>query len=414
MKAGDGSHGHIAHELRDQGLTWGQIGNQLGISKDAARSACRVYEGTHHKPKSASVVDDHAAGGADEKPQPTYDERIEQAKEVARAKIDEQTYKRLLAERGRTELMMERLETAVRALPTVVPKPFVIVKSKHADEHAVLCISDVHIGEFVDPEQTGGLGAYNMAIFQQRMDNLKQSVAEIIDIQRKSYNIPKLHVFFIGDIVTGEGIYRGQSNHIELDVTEQVFEGVQQFGLMIAEFRHVFSEIHCTGVYGNHGRVGIKGENRLYTNWDRVAYKFMYEQTKNQTNLTWNIPKAWFAREDVLGSLFHLSHGEQLKSQLGTPYYALNRYDAQQTQLHRDNPHRYLIVGHHHQAAEIDSPHGERLMNSTWVGGSLFSLYALSASTEPSQWFFGVSPKRGISWRYKLMLEDGDTEQVSA
>ena len=78
----------------------------------------------------------------------------------------------------------------------------------------------------------------------------------------------------------------------EIDATDQVFEGVQQFGLMVTEFQHIFPDVHCTAVYGNHGRVGIKGENRLYTNWDRVAYKFMERETRTQEHITWNIPKA--------------------------------------------------------------------------------------------------------------------------
>ena len=398
--------------LKNEGKSYNEIGALLEAETGEQWVKERVRRLYRTALSRGVQVDEPAAQEPAENPQPTYEERIDRAKEAARAKIDEQTYKRLLAERGRTELMMERLELAVRALPTVVPKPFVIVKSKHADEHAVLCISDVHIGEFVDPEETGGLGNFSLSVFRKRLDNLKQSVAEIIDIQRKSYNIPKLHLFFIGDILTGEQIYRGQANHIDLDVTEQLFEGVQQFGLMISEFQHIFPQIHCTGVVGNHGRVGMKGDSRIYTNWDRVAYKFMYEQTKNQPNVSWNIPKAWFALEDVLNSRFLLSHGEQLKSNLGTPYYALDRFDAQQTKLRKD-PYDYVIVGHHHRPAQIDAPHGEKLMNGSFVGGSFFSLYALSASTEPSQWFFGVSPTRGISWRYKVLL-DGGEEQVSA
>ena len=91
------------------------------------------------------------------------------------------------------------------------------------------------------------------------------------------------------------------------------------------------------------------------------------------------------------------------------PYYGIDRADSRWTKMLQVNQlsYEYMLIGHHHNSATIDSPVGEKIVNGCWPGGSQYSLKQLNTSSKPSQWFFGVHERRGISWRYKIDLVAG-------
>jgi hypothetical protein len=65
---------------------------------------------------------------------------------------------------------------------------------------------------------------------------------------------------------------------------------------------------------------------------------------------------------------------------------------------------RYFVMGHHHVASTLSDIDGELLVNGAWVGTDAYSYNSLSGYREPAQWFHGVTPKYGISWRLNVKL----------
>ena len=104
---------------------------------------------------------------------------------------------------------------------------------------------------------------------------------------------------------------------------------------------------------------------------------------------------------------FLLTHGETIKSWNAIPYYGFDRADARWTKLlqARGQKFDYFLIGHHHNQAQIDSPVGEKIVNGCWPGGSQYSLKSLNTANRPSQLLFGIHPRHGITWRYKVNLE---------
>ena len=70
-------------------------------------------------------------------------------------------------------------------------------------------------------------------------------------------------------------------------------------------------------------------------------------------------------------------------------------------------PWAFTHLGHHHQAASIDSPHGERIMNGSWPGGSNFSINQLQVGNQPKQVLMGLHPERGRTFQYSIYLQKG-------
>jgi hypothetical protein len=132
----------------------------------------------------------------------------------------------------------------------------------------------------------------------------------------------------------------------------------------------------------------------------------MATRLQNEKRIKFYIPKAWWIIANVRGWDFLLLHGEDIKAWNGIPYYGVDRADARYTLLLQtiNKSYHYMCCAHHHSHAEIDRPVGEKLINGAWPGGSMYSYKSLNTSSVPSQLFFGVHERKGITWRYKLTM----------
>lgn len=364
---------------------------QLGCNEKTVRNWCR----RHEKRKAVPDI--------------TPEKIISDATEAVKERAKERLLAELMQERVKTDILAEKIVGAVAAVPAnpnIEPPP--PSKGPFDPEEAVLLVSDVQGGQVTTLEETGGLGEYNLEIFHERLKQLERSVSRITQIHRMAYEIPKLNMWFLGDIVENETIYQGQAHEIEQCVINQMFTMADAFVAFIIRLLAVFPRVEVHAVAGNHGRIGKKGEAKHYVNWDYLLYKFMEARTAEyRDRLTWYIPKAWFDLVDVQGWNFLLLHGEDIKSWNSIPYYGIDRADARWTKLlqRRGEMYHYLVMGHFHSQAQLDNVLGEKIVNGAWPGMSMFSLKKLQIANRPSQLFFGVHPNKGKTWTYKLSLD---------
>ncbi len=343
---------------------------------------------------------------ADPQPLPTVDQMVAQEKKALLEKHQQGIIQKLVREKARTEILADVIRQAVAALPPVhIPKPEKIT-GPFDDEDACLLISDCQVGQEMTLEETGGLGEYNSEIFEERAHNLLKSVRKITSIHRRAYDIPVLHLWFLGDIGDNESVFEGQRNYVDSDVVTQLFRAADVFAEFIVSLLGDYEFIDVEGITGNHGRVGRKGEFKLYVNWDYLCYHFIQARLRNEKRVRFHIPKAWWTIANVRGWDFLLLHGEDIKAWNGIPYYGIDRADARYTLLLQTikKSYHYMCCAHHHSHAEIDRPVGEKLINGAWPGGSMYSYKSLNTSSVPSQLFFGVHERKGVTWRYKLTM----------
>ena len=403
-------------QLRAEGLRWTEIAKRLSeefgrpFSDDGVRNAHTRWIARGKQPPKPGKGAIEEPPKAKEPELPTVEERIADEARLLREKNDADTMKRLLRDRAGEELFAEVLREAASRLrfPPLTINPPTQPKGDFPEEEAVIVLSDMHIGSDVDEEETGGLGGYNLAVFQERLQTLEDAVREILAIHRRAYPIRRLRVFGIGDWIDGQSIFKGHAHHIQVDITEQMLIAVHSIGEMLIRLLDSVDEIKVLILGGNHGRFGMKGEAKDHTNMDRVVGMWMRDLTQNHPRITYRIPKSWWAIEEVLGWRFLCTHGEDIKSWNSIPYYGIDRADARYTKLMGANemPYHYFVVGHFHNAADIDAVGGEKIVNGAWPGASPFSLKVLQTASRPSQMFFGVSPKKGITWRYRLYLDE--------
>jgi hypothetical protein len=324
-------------------------------------------------------------------------------------------YRREVSQRARWDMLVNMVKSAITVAPPVQPC-LATLPEKLADrfdpEEMGLIISDVHVGESFTMADTHGLCEYNMDVFRQRAENLKERVDSIARRHQMLYNLETLNIFSLGDIVQGLGhVGKWGPAYTEQNVVNQVFEACNVFAEMLIHWLGVFNKIKFCGVFGNHGRGAPVGLEKEMVNWDYIFYKVLELTLQNYADkIKFDIPPSWWMMPNVQGSKFLMLHADNTKSVLGLPYYGLVRGERRQIGIVGEI-FDFMLCGHFHTAAEIETNTGRIIVNGSWVGGDVHSLKHMQSSSRPSQKVFGIHPKRGITWQYQVDLR-GDDEGV--
>lgn len=268
-------------------------------------------------------------------------------------------------------------------------------KSKKEPETAVLILSDLHMGKKTP--------TFNIDVFKRRLKGLVEKINEILnDYLREAYEINTLKVICVGDLVDGDSIYKTQPWHLDENVMYQIYRtGVPMLTWMLAEFSLMFDKVSVDFVPGNHGRVGKFEPEEL--NFDTIlaeSIKLAMSQFKNvEINVEWD----WYKVIDIEGRKFLATHGEIIRMYLNIPWYGMVQ-KAMRWQGSLPEDWEYLILGHFHVSQDFQWNDIRVLANGSFVSGDDFSLKVLGLQSTPTQHFFGVHPKQGISWQYRLDL----------
>jgi hypothetical protein len=228
--------------------------------------------------------------------------------------------------------------------------------------------------------------------------------------------IDELVVAQLGDMMHG-----ALSHSVECGQLNTAFEQFYSAGHAIAQFYRNLSTLAPVRVQtavGNHTRWGTQkkmpSDNR-YSNLDLFLAAYVQALLKDCPRVSMNLDKQPFARFDVQGFKFLMGHGDNLRGgdkTLGIPNHAIGRATTVHSQLafRSGNPlPNYFLFGHLHRPIQIPTTMGSVLINGGFPGLDGFALMEAFNSSFPSQRFFLVHPKFGVSASYELRLDLGDT-----
>jgi hypothetical protein len=275
---------------------------------------------------------------------------------------------------------------------------------KKSKEVPVLMLTDLHIGE----KHEGEGEEYNKEIFQNRMAYLTSKVLSISkNILSKAYYMPELKIFMLGDMITGECIFPTQSFQIDLNLTQQIFQGAKIVSENINQLSKYFKKITVISVGGNHGRLGAFNDPK--NSYDYFFYKAVEAALQNNRRVEFQIEENDFKQIiDIEGHQFMLFHGDGIKGGgNGTPLYGIIRAVSNWTSMYIEKypKLKYFCLGHFHTAAQINWNLRKIILGGTFNSGGQFSSKEIKTASSISQWFFGVSKSRGITWSYELGLD---------
>ena len=307
---------------------------------------------------------------------------------------------------ARTDVIIDNIKSCIYRLPK--PKRSDITytpstrKKKYTAEHVGIMISDMHVGASYSYDETGGLSQYNLDIFKERLLRLKLALLEIVERHRGMYELPELHIFSLGDVIAGSpGSGAWNDNYIQLDTIQQITEGTHSLRDLLATWSTAFKKINFYGIYGNHGRVGKKGQTKTSDNWDRLCYDMLKLSLSEYDNIVWNIPKTWWLNPIIQGHSFYLCHGDGIR---GTTLSGVEKAESKIAGM-LEQRLDYFLMGHFHSPAEIQTNSSRVMMNGSFMGGDMYSLRDLGKNSAPEQKIFGIHKKKGITWTYNIYLD---------
>ena len=317
--------------------------------------------------------------------------------------------------RAQEDLWDAIVETFARPLPSpaFIPRSRGSVDKPRRD--AILQLGDWHVGQLVTPEESGGMGHYDYATFNASLARLLDATEGSIKNQLRSYDIRRLIIAIVVDMVEGHYIFTGQAYHLEMDAMQQVVLGADAFGRFIIELRKrlgPFIEVIVVAVPGNHGKPGGRksGATPVTYSFDWLFLKWLKREVANAGLRDFVIEPGGKVMFETAGHTFLMFHGQEIRGWGGFPYYGLDKTDGRllrETGQHFD----FLLLGHFHQAAIIPAGKGHRIVNGSAVGANQLTEAAVLLSTLPEQNLLFISPEHGLAEVAYLYLDKKGRER---
>jgi hypothetical protein len=299
------------------------------------------------------------------------------------------------------EAVFEAARDAALALgrPPAVAKPIGDRRKRDA-EVALIHATDWQLGKHTSD--------YDIDTCEKRIMRFAEKIASLTDIQRADHPVKEAHVMFGGDMVEGISIFPGQAYEVEAHLFEQLFATAGLMERFVRELLAVFDQVTVTCEYGNHGRLGRKGDMPGGDNIDRMAYRIAADKFDDEQRCSWHTSSAWHQHVRIGNYTALLVHGDEIKSFGGnTPAFGILR-KCNQWAAGVIDPFDDVYMGHFHTPMTLTMANGGQI----YVSGSPESenVYAkefMAATGRPSQRLHFVDPDRGqVSASYIVWLGD--------
>jgi hypothetical protein len=257
-------------------------------------------------------------------------------------------------------------------------------------------VSDTHWGEVVDPNQVGGVNAYNLEVAHERIKALTETTVNLLDMMNGSY--PGIVVALGGDMVSG-------SIHDELTETNEqpimpVFVDLyEKLVWMLNTFANTYGKVFVPCVTGNHSRTSHKprAKMRNFTNYDWLLYTMLDKHFANDERITFQIPDGPDALFKIYNTRYLLTHGDQFRSTDSAMIGSLGAiirgdYKKRSRNNQIDMGYDCMMMGHWHQLIQMQ----RIIVNGSLKGYCEYASSNNSGYEQPRQALWLTHPEHGI------------------
>lgn len=326
-----------------------------------------------------------------------YDEAQELKAALRRAQQAEAKAKRKTADL--VEAVYRAASDAILAQPR--PKPVKEYKDKRKGkaEVAVMHLTDWQAGKATI--------SYGMSTLTARIEEMVRKTLMLTEIQRAHHPVKECVVLLGGDMVEGIGIFPGQAYEVEAHLFEQLFHVVGIIENTINTLSANFEKVHVVCEFGNHGRLGRKGDMPGGDNIDRMSYQIAADRTAHLKNVTWQMSGNWYQIFEIGKYRALLVHGDEVNSYGGNvpAFGILRKCNAWATGVVEEFQDVYM--GHFHTPMTLTMANGGRV----FVSGSPeshneYARVFVAAVGKPSQRLHFVDPEKGrVTAEYTIWLD---------
>ncbi|QEL26168.1 hypothetical protein FQV39_28825 [Bosea sp. F3-2] len=305
-------------------------------------------------------------------------------------------------------LLLGRISAAPSSPPRWTIEPGA-KRGNGTPEVPVTVWSDWHIPEVVSLAETAGKNEYNPEIAEARVRRL---VASTISLARKHGpgDYPGIVVNLLGDFVSG-GLHPELAKTDAEEVLPSVLRCVDLLIWGLRQIADAFGHVYVPCTSGNHGRATQKPEFKRYIfkNYDWLIYQLVARAFEGDRRLVFDIPDTNEVHYRVFGQRYLAMHGDMLGvkggdgiiGSLGPIARGETKVGKQAAALGQD--YDVLVIGHWHQMIWLPRV----IVSNTLKGWDEYARSALRAPpTPPSQPLWFVHPRRGITSRWEIRVDE--------
>ena len=303
---------------------------------------------------------------------------------------------KLRVQLGKQRLFSEQVAGSIKALD-----PYPYFRYSRAQKTCnpivpVLEISDLHVGEVVQPNEVEGFNKFNWAIAQAGLFGIVTDFLQWVEVQRGFYTIEECAVMLKGDYVSGD-------IHAELLATNEFPLPVQtaNAGTLIGEvLRRVAGHFKRVTVWGcgadNHGRLQPKpqAKQKAANSMSFLVHHIAASAVSRCPNIRMELSEGIKQLATVNGKRFLIMHGDTLKGWAGLPWYAFAREAGREAirRMFTSKGFHYLGIAHFHTPCFHEA---RVLVNGSLSGTSEFD-YGCGRHALPCQIAYMVHPSFGV------------------
>jgi len=313
----------------------------------------------------------------------------------------------LRAETVFTELK-DALEATIQPLAPLATGAKVDKGKNAVRESLVMHLSDEHADQIVLPQHVNGLENYNIQVALRRAEVFVDTTLKFALKTLSNYQFKDLWVLAYGDHVNGEIHDSIKSSSFQNRFANVVAVG-QMHAMMFRELAPHFENVYVVYVPGNHGRMSPKKDlvHGVFDNYDYLVAEIAAAHCQQIDNLEFVIPNSFSINVDIEGYTFNISHGDDVKSHSGIPFYGIERRNYKMSAIHAKAGKGidYTVMGHFHQLGTSSSVIGETILNGSWKATDEYAYNSLAAVGRPMQLIHGVHEDHGVTWRLPVYLK---------
>lgn len=251
--------------------TWEQLGNEHGVSGEYLRDLVKKFQrkqGTlPQKPKDNHIINELEM------------KKIELKKEKVKLQDQKTAFNKLIRDVSRNENIIDEIKSAIKESNLQELKS-ITVSNKDSKKEMLSLWSDFHYGATAN----NYFNQYDKKIFKQRFEKYISKIIEIGVTQ----GINKLHIFMLGDLISGIIHTNLRVSNTE-NVVKQTQEVSELMCLALYELSKVFGNIQVYYTIGNHGRVfACKNEAIDNENFEEFIYWYMKARLNNLSSVKIN------------------------------------------------------------------------------------------------------------------------------
>lgn len=249
--------------------------------------------------------------------------------------------------------------------------------------------------------------SYGLSSLRGRIELMTQKVMQLTDMQRAHHPVRECVLMLGGDMVEGIGIFPGQSFEIEADLFQQLFEVVGIIESTVLSLCQYFDKVHVVCEYGNHGRIGRKGDMPNSDNIDRIAYRIAGDKLCGVHNLTWQESDNWYQMVEIGNYRAMLVHGDEINSYGGNvpAFGILRKCNAWATGVVEEFNDVYM--GHFHTPMTLTMANSGRVfVTGSPESHNEYARVFVAAVGKPSQRLHYVDGDKGrVTAEYTIWLD---------